>query len=188
MIEKIYVCGGSDGRILKELECLDLETNQWKALESMKSRREEHGLTTGFDKKIYAIGGFNGKSCLRTVERYDPSKNQWEEVAPMNTSRRSLSAITLPNGIYVLGGYDGEFYLNTVERYDITTNQWFPIKSFKQARCTMACVGDSRFIYILGGYDDKPLNSVERYDVVKDEWMCMRDMKNKRFMHAACMM
>lgn len=174
---------------MKELECLDLSTNQWEILESMKSRREEHGLAIGPDMKIYAIGGFNGRTCLKTVERYDPDKRQWEDVAPIHTARRSLSAVAVPNGIYALGGYDGETYLNTVEKYDIIKNEWILIKSFQQARCTMACVTspDHKFIYILGGYNSKPLNFVERYNIVKDEWEFVEGMKYKRFMHSASM-
>lgn len=181
------MCGGSDGRILRELEYLDLSTNQWKVLESMRSRREEHGLAIGPDKRIYAVGGFNGKVCLKSVERYDPLKNQWTELPPMRCARRSLSAVALSNGVYALGGYDGENYLKTVERYDIEKEEWVAVKEFKEARCTMACVasGDGRFIYIMGGYDGRPLNSVERYDAAKDEWEFVAPMKCKRFMHAA---
>ena len=43
------------------------------------------------DGKLYVAGGNNGPTFtgteLSTVERYDPSANVWEEVAPMIKAR-----------------------------------------------------------------------------------------------------
>jgi len=36
---------------------------------------------------IYAIGGYDGASCLNSVERFDPLTAQWTSVAAMNTRR-----------------------------------------------------------------------------------------------------
>ena len=33
---------------------------------------------------LYAIGGFNGQTPLKTVERYSPVTGQWSQVADMN--------------------------------------------------------------------------------------------------------
>ena len=51
------------------------------------------------------------------VERYNPEKDEWELVSSLNTARRALSAVTLPDGIYVIGGFDGFNYLSSVEKY-----------------------------------------------------------------------
>lgn len=45
----------------------------------------------------------------------------------MNYSRRSLQAVTLPDGCYILGGFDGYNYLNSVERYDDVNDTWISI-------------------------------------------------------------
>ena len=53
----------------------------------------------------------------------------------MNIPRRSLTAVTLPDGIYAIGGYDGNEiiiyfkllgvnYLRSVEKYDESLNKW----------------------------------------------------------------
>lgn len=34
----------------------------------------------------------------------------------MNSSRRALAAVALPDGIYAIGGYDGQQYLSSVEK------------------------------------------------------------------------
>ena len=134
----IYICGGSDGHILRSFDRLDLASNTWKALASMRGKREEHGLTIGPEGKIYAIGGFNGKSSLATCERYNPETNRWEDIASLNCARRSLSAVGLPDGVYALGGYSGEKYLSTVEKYDVVKNQWLLAQPMNHPLSTVA--------------------------------------------------
>ena len=36
---------------------------------------------------MYAMGGYDGRSCLKTVERYDPLVDVWSLVAPTNITR-----------------------------------------------------------------------------------------------------
>jgi len=82
----------------------------------MSSKREEFGLVLGPDNKLYAVGGFDGHKCLVECERFDLIKGVWEKIAPLNTPRRALCAVAMPDGIYALGGYNGERYINSVER------------------------------------------------------------------------
>ena len=112
----VYVCGGSDGSVLSSFHYLDINAKEWKGLPDMITKREELGLAFGPDKKIYAIGGYNGKECLKSGERYNIEAKKWEQIAPMNTPRRSLCAVALPDGIYVMGGYDGAHYLSSCEK------------------------------------------------------------------------
>jgi hypothetical protein len=43
-------------------EYLEFSCKEWRILPNMSSKREELGLTIGPDNKIYAIGGFSGKT------------------------------------------------------------------------------------------------------------------------------
>ncbi len=58
---------------------------------------------------IYAIGGYNGKEYINTVEKYDFFSNEWIEVTKMNTPRCTLSAVSSPDCqyIYAIGGFNG---------------------------------------------------------------------------------
>jgi len=47
------------------------------------------------DKKIYAMGGFEGHNRQRSAERYDPTTNQWSLIEPMTQQRSDASATTL---------------------------------------------------------------------------------------------
>ena len=42
---------------------------------------------------IYAIGGYDGRQYLSTVEKFDLQKQQWTYVKSMNTARCTLSAV-----------------------------------------------------------------------------------------------
>ncbi len=44
---------------------------------------------------------------LNTVERYDPVKESWEFVAPMNVKRSRMALVTCNSKLYAIGGYDG---------------------------------------------------------------------------------
>ena len=41
---------------------------------------------------LYAIGGFDGVSPLKSVERYDPVTNQWTSLPEMSSKRFGLGA------------------------------------------------------------------------------------------------
>jgi hypothetical protein len=72
---------------------------------------------------IYAIGGYDGKQYLATVEKFDLQQQKWVSITSMNTARCTLSAVSSTDCryIYVLGGYNGQA-LNLVERYSIETD------------------------------------------------------------------
>lgn len=41
------------------------------------------------------MGGFNGRTRMSSVEKYNPTKNQWELMPSMNKQRSDASAATL---------------------------------------------------------------------------------------------
>lgn len=41
----------------------------------------------GFDSFLYAVGGNNGGCSLHSVEKYDPHRSVWVDVAAMNQER-----------------------------------------------------------------------------------------------------
>ena len=47
------------------------------------------------DSKIYAMGGYDGRSRLNSCERYDPVTNQWEMLPSMHRRRSDASSDSL---------------------------------------------------------------------------------------------
>jgi hypothetical protein len=87
------------------------------------SSSNSHNVNLADDKDNNSTGkDSNGKgtnqtsNCLRTAERFDFSKGEWEMLPEMNEARRALAAVALPDGIYAIGGYDGKQYLSSVEK------------------------------------------------------------------------
>jgi kelch-like protein 1/4/5 len=68
--------------------------------------------------RLYAVGGRDGSSCLRTVECYDPHTNKWLPCAPMS-SRRGGVGVGVVNGyLYALGGHDARTSNPSAPRFD----------------------------------------------------------------------
>lgn len=70
-----------------------------------------------FGGLIYVCGGYDGASCLSSMERFDPLTGIWCSCPAMNTRRRYCRIAVVDNCIYALGGFDSTNYQASVERY-----------------------------------------------------------------------
>ncbi len=77
---------------------------------------------------IYIIGGTraHGSECLRTVERYDVGRAQWEARSSMANARKHLGCAVLGDHIYAVGGCVEDWgpHLASVERYLPSGDTW----------------------------------------------------------------
>ncbi|EEC12440.1 gigaxonin, putative [Ixodes scapularis] len=141
---KLYAVGGRNNSRDKSYDCASVDcydpvTNAWSACADMSTPRNRVGAAVldghlyavggsngvlAVDGFVYAIGGYDGVSQLKSVERYDTEKDEWEPVAPMRSPRSALAVALLGGKIYALGGYDGSSFLSTVELFDLETEQW----------------------------------------------------------------
>ena len=155
----------------------------------MHEKREENALVIGPDERIYAIGGFNGKKSLSSVERYDPYTGHWETIASLKTPRRSLCAVATPDGIYAIGGHNAGQGISSIERFDEKKLEWVHVTNMMKPKYAMAavCSIDDKCIYILGGYTKTEDNTVERFDIVENKWEKIESMRCARIMHSAVM-
>lgn len=62
--------------------------------------------------------GYDGNSFLRSCEVYNPNKDSWETVAPMNVKRSRVALAANMGKLWAIGGYDGESNLSSCEVYD----------------------------------------------------------------------
>jgi len=121
------------------------------------------------DNLVYAVGGSNRddgtRSNLNSMERYNPEKDEWEDMPPMHRSRGAASVTALNNCLYAVGGYDSGMFLCTwaycaqlhfdslrhflsfcclgqwlceVERFDPSTSQWCLIAPMHHSRTGVA--------------------------------------------------
>ena len=136
-------------------------------------------------KYLYALGGSYFSVDLKSVERYDPEADEWEEVALTNIC--GSGAVALGNYLYAVGRKGGvrpgcSTRSSTVERYDPEADEWTKVASMKSYRDELGMVALGKYLYAVGGkgsYKDFK-NTVERYDAEADEWKEMAPLKSKR--------
>ncbi|XP_031639917.1 kelch-like protein 18 [Contarinia nasturtii] len=92
-------------------------------VQPMLNRRCRLGVAT-LNDKLYACGGYDGNSFLKSVEEYDPIKDEWRLVAPMNVKRSRVALCANMGKLWAIGGYDGEINLSTVEVYNPKDDCW----------------------------------------------------------------
>src|SRR4029434_6096723 len=64
---------------------------------------------------VYAVVGSNGSLRVRTVDSYDPVKDEWCCVSSMQDRRSTLGAAVLNGLLYAVGGFDGAHAQATAE-------------------------------------------------------------------------
>ena len=68
---------------------------------------------------MYMAGGeYPDGSASRSMWRYDPVLDKWEEMAGMRVPRSELGLAMLDGCVYAVGGWEGTSRLDSVERYD----------------------------------------------------------------------
>merc|ERR1712113_1301230 len=79
-------------------------------------------------------GGHDGKQALRSAERYDPKKGEWEVLPPMHTPRSDPGISCMDGCIYACGGHNGKHALSSVERFEPRTSTWKKLQHMSKPR------------------------------------------------------
>ncbi|XP_072028181.1 kelch-like protein 15 [Amphiura filiformis] len=135
------------------------------------------------DGKLYVAGGEKdeesdldeeddqGDIVYKHLFSFDPTKNKWNRLKPMNTPRRGFSIVHLDGFLYVIGGGNNECYngLRDVERYDISKNEWQPVASIpvsvEYVSSVLAYEGR-----LLACCEGEVLSSILMYNPVTNTW------------------
>ena len=138
-------------------------------------------------------GERNRQRRIVSLERYDPSTNEWEEeaLAPLPTARYEAGMAVLDDKLYVAGGEseDDGTTSNLVERYDLATKSWEAVAPLAEARYDHAVAVLDGKLYAVGGYNHNgALSSVERYDPAVGAWEAVAPMATARMKAFAVLM
>lgn len=184
---KIYVVGGfskpSLQNVLKfaissDVEVYDPASDSWSSTTPLPEGRHHAGIASvnGF---LYVIGGFTKASlsiwhAVPTVYQYNPSTEEWREMAPMPTARGALGVTVYQNRIYAIGGYDGKHNSAAVEIFDPDANAWSSAASMPTPRDHLAVATVGSRIYAIGGRPKldyhQNMATVEEYDPHTNQW------------------
>ncbi|KAM9323159.1 kelch-like protein 10 [Pholidichthys leucotaenia] len=178
----LLAIGGYSGPDLSNgIEAYDFQANHWRDVTNpLECPRAYHGAVflKGF---VYCVGGFDGRTYLNSVRRFDPGTRMWEEVAPMYRCRRYVSVTVLNGCIYALGGFNGRIRLNTAECYRPESNQWSFIAPMHERRSVASCTTLHHRIYICGGFNGHGgLQTAESYNPETNKWTMIAPMTSVR--------
>lgn len=209
----IYIFGGTDGELIlnsvlkfdpenvmdrsMKRRCLDKNFKSKKLLSyrfhkfpPMKEKRcHLSGLYHLYDKRIYALGGHNGRERLKSGERFDFKSKQWHEIAEMSLARLDASACSHNNKIFIAGGQIGEqFIQSSVEFYKSSDNTWTFLTPMIVPRMSFQLVSYRNFLLAIGGTNGlmggneigSVTRSVERYNPTIASWTLCSTMAQKR--------
>ncbi|XP_017677942.1 PREDICTED: kelch-like protein 10 [Lepidothrix coronata] len=104
----------------------------------MSSRRSGAGVMA-YGNHVYAVGGFDGNSCLQTVEAYNPIANAWRAVPSMLNPRSNFGIEVMDGLLFVVGGFNGFSTTMAAEWYEEDTNKWYNTHSMGITRGAVSC-------------------------------------------------
>ena len=173
----IFVAGGYQKELgyLDKCEVYSFESCEWTETSSMNIKRSAFSLIY-FQDKIWAIGGYSGKTRLDTIETFDLAENKWTTIDTKLLSRRaSHSAVVHNKKFYVMGGVNNGYkVLSSVEVYSSETNQFSFVRPMNLRRADLRCCIVNSSVYVIGGFvhweNKKITDQVEIYDIEQDVW------------------
>uniref|UniRef100_A0A1I7SXG2 BTB domain-containing protein n=1 Tax=Caenorhabditis tropicalis TaxID=1561998 RepID=A0A1I7SXG2_9PELO len=194
--DKLIVFGGFNGfQHFQTTVLFDLATKEWKNGTNMHDKRcyvtatkvkDSHGR-----QLIYACGGMNGISRLKSAEMYDYQQDLWTEIANMSHLRSDGAVITIDNKVVAIGGFDGRHVHLGGESYDPIVDQWHPLSSNMRTRrtgCTAVSIMNN-VCMVIGGFNGiKRLDTAEIYDMREGLWHPVSVMHTARSNFSACPM
>mmetsp|Transcript_214 Transcript_214/g.267 ORF Transcript_214/g.267 Transcript_214/m.267 type:complete len:571 (+) Transcript_214:84-1796(+) len=128
---------------------------------SMRSLRR-NASAVSVDKSIYTIGGYDGKSSLASIEKYDARNKKWKIISEMKLPVSGLTSSIIDNKIYIAGGFRGSIRQASCSTYNVETDVWeiLPKMNHKRGGCVSVVL--HKELYVIGGHDGLAhLNNVE---------------------------
>ncbi len=100
--------GGVFGPVIPEVDVYNFTTQTWATLpqEQNLPTPRAAALVNNYLNKIIVAGGEvpDNNQALSVTEMYDPEKEEWQELAPLNFARHGTQGIVSGKGLYVLSG------------------------------------------------------------------------------------
>ncbi|BAM38962.1 uncharacterized protein TOT_010000427 [Theileria orientalis strain Shintoku] len=169
--ERIFCVGGFDGmNILDSVETYDMRMKNWIPVAPLKVPRSS-AMVTHQNGSLYAIGGTNGER-LKSVERYDVRKNEWELINNGLLEVRSAGSVcTYLNEMFIAGGIDNlQSIHSSVETWDSKNQTSSFLKDVPVPVMDGAMAATPHSVVLVGGQNTKILDSTFFYQPESDQW------------------
>ncbi|KAM8909902.1 kelch-like protein 42 isoform 2-T2 [Spinachia spinachia] len=124
------------------------------------------------DNYLFIVGGYRMTSQeISAVHCYNPCRNEWNPVAPLNQKRSNFKLLAVQGKMYAVGGQS----LGTVECYSPEQDWWTCVSSMPDPLAEFSACECQGMIFVMGGYTARDRNtSVLRYCPSSDTWTVFR--------------
>ncbi|XP_071384326.1 kelch-like protein 42 [Centroberyx affinis] len=124
------------------------------------------------DNYLFIVGGYRMTSQeISAAHCYNPCRNEWNQVAPLNQKRSNFKLLAVQGKLYAVGGQ----CLGTVECYSPEQDWWTCVSSMPDPLAEFSACECQGMIYVMGGYTARDRNtSVLRYCPTSDTWTVFR--------------
>ncbi|KAM4623568.1 kelch-like protein 11 [Polymixia lowei] len=177
-MDVIMVVGGvsEGGDYLSECVGYFVYEDRWVNLPHIHNHLDGHAIAVT-DTHVYVAGSME-PGFAKTVERYDPNYNTWEQVSNLTTRKHSFGLTSIKNTLYSIGGH-GNFSpgFKDVSVYEPDQDKWHNLESApKILRDVKAVCVEDRYVYMTARTpvdmdDEDGLKTVTtRYDTDSCQW------------------
>ncbi|MFT5432165.1 MAG: hypothetical protein ACI9OJ_002863, partial [Myxococcota bacterium] len=181
----IYVMGGFVGfESPATVHRFDGETAEWSAVTPLPREGFHHLSVVAADEKLWLVAGLEtiGFSPSATSYSYDPSNDQWAEIAAPLLPRGAAGAAEIDGVIYVAGGLTPTGASNTLMSYTLATDSWDELTPMDVAREHIGACALNGKLHVfggrLGGLNNHDTHRV--YDPSLDEWSSAEPLPTAR--------
>ncbi|XP_028674766.1 kelch-like protein 11 [Erpetoichthys calabaricus] len=177
-MDVIIVVGGvsEGGDYLSECVGYFLDEDRWVNLPHIHNHLDGHAIAST-ESHVYVAGSME-PGFAKTVERYNPNRNTWEQVNNLITRKHSFGLACVREILYSIGGH-GNFSpgFKDVSVYEPDQDKWHNLESApKILRDVKAISVEDRFVYITArtpvdtDNEDGLKNITTRYDTELRQW------------------
>jgi hypothetical protein len=160
---------------ISSMERYDVASGRWSAAAAMSIARFAFGACV-IAGELYVTGGNmvigQGYRRVPNTEKYSPSSDTWNAVAPLPEGRSSHCAVAVGTCMYVMGGKIGinPAITASVLKYDSTQDTWSEVAPMPTARYGFVACVVGRDIYVFGDSSTANLVPVFKFDTEVEEW------------------
>lgn len=166
---KLYIFGGYNGKTrFSDLWSLDVSSStstvgSWTQLAPLDSTATIINSSTAHYARSLAVGfsigtlgyigtGYDGTNYMKDFWEYDPSTNEWTQIADfIGTARCGSYSFALNSNGYVGGGTYDDNYLSDFYKYDPSTKAWTTETSVGKKRAYASTFVIGSVAYLVGG-------------------------------------
>ena len=159
----VYVGGGDEGNNRDSCTVVkfDLQRDEWTKLPQYSAK---WFAMTSHANELVLLGGADPVTWKQTNQIAMFASGRWTHpYPPMNTARRSSTAVCVNNHIIVAGGVDDRGKrTSSVDVLDTTSRTWYIAESLPNPRTELKSTLIGNTLYLMGGFDHTGLTKVVR--------------------------